>query len=534
MSNFIFDKENPEFLAVLEAVAIEKGLKKDVINKAVESALETALFEYFKGLYDVSVKIKNNGAVSAFKKVKVVENVFNIYKEITLQEGKLLDENAKIGEELLAHLPVSGFSSNIIRNIGFLINKEMVKREKESEFSHFQKLKGFIISGVVKKVYFGGLLVVIDKYEAFLAKNQMLPTEFEKVRPGDRLEALVYEVERSDAKPQALLTRTSEEFLYELLKQAIPEIMDETIQVKAISRDAGSKSKVAVFSKDPTIKSDLIFISTYGRQIRRISKDLCGERIDIIEWNEDPAIFLMNALNKNIEDQRRVEHYKKTLGKKDGEEALEFTAKEAELMKVVNIMVDYENKNLDVVMNEKGISFAIGRRGQNVRLLTKLIGWSIHFITQEESSQKKFDEISNKANTLVSDLNIDEMVAQLLVIEKLDSVEKIAKSSIEEIANIEGFDEEVAESIIERASFVCEEKAKLEEQKRNQQEQKAEKLSKEIGLDIKTALQFVMVGIEDKSTLSDLSVDEIIEDYKLTSLDEYVISNAIMKARGFA
>ena len=171
MSNFVFDKENPEFLAVLEAVALEKGLKKDVINKAVESALETALMEYFTGLYDVSVKIRSNGAVSAFKKVKVVENVSDIYREISLDEAKVFDKDSTLGAEILMPLSVSGFSSHIIRNIGFLINKEMIKREKEAEFNYFQKLKGFIISGVVKKVYFGGLLIVMDKYEAFLAKN---------------------------------------------------------------------------------------------------------------------------------------------------------------------------------------------------------------------------------------------------------------------------------------------------------------------------------------------------------------------------
>ncbi len=538
MSNFVFDKENPEFLAVLEAVALEKGLKKDVINKAVESALETALMEYFTGLYDVSVKIKSNGAVSAFKKVKVVENVSDIYREISLDEAKVFDKDSTLGAEILMPLSVSGFSSHIIRNIGFLINKEMIKREKEAEFNYFQKLKGFIISGVVKKVYFGGLLIVMDKYEAFLAKNQMLPTEFEKVRPGDRLEALVYEVERNDAKPQAVLTRTSEEFLYELLKQAIPEIMDETIQIKAIARDAGSKSKVAVFSKDPTIKPDLVFISTYGRQIRRISKDLCGERIDIIEWNEDPAIFLMNALNKSIEDQRRAEHQRKSFNKRLGEEKdddfKEIDSKDAELMKVVNIMVDYENKNLDVVMNEKGISFAIGRKGQNVRLLTKLLGWSIHFITKEESSQKKFEEISSKANTLVSELNIDEMVAQLLVIEKLDTVEKIAKASIEEIASIEGFDEEIAESILERALHTNEEKKKADVEKHAQQEKKADKLAKDLGITLEVALQFITAGIENKSMIAELSVDEVVEDYKLTSLDANLISNIIMKARGFA
>ncbi len=522
MSSFVFDKENPEFLAVLEAIALEKGLKKDVINKAVESALEVALFEYFKGLYDVSVKIKSNGAVSAFKKVQVVENVIDVYRQISLEEAKLIDSEAVILSEIFAPLPVSGFSSNVIRNIGFLINKEMIKREKEAEFAYFQKLKGFIINGVVKKVYFGGLLVVIDKYEAFLSKNQMLPTEFEKIKSGDRIEALVAEVERNDSKPQGILTRTSEEFLFELLKQAIPEIMDETIQVKAIARDAGSRAKIAVFSKDPTLNPLLICLSTYGRKIRSISRELCGERIDIIEWNEDPAMFMMNALKGNPVEQNRM--------KREGEGEKAYTKP----INIINIMVDYENNNLDVIIAEEDISFAIGRRGQNVRLLTKLLGWSIHFITKEESSQKKFDEIASKALTLVNELNIDEMVAQLLVIEKFDTIEKIASASIEEISQIEGFDEEIAEGIKERASIALEEKEKKLQEKLAVDRKKAEKLSKEVGITIDVALEFISAGIQDKNTLAELSVDEVIEDYKIKTLESELISNAIMKARGFA
>jgi transcription termination/antitermination protein NusA len=519
VSNLIFDKENPEFSAVLESVAAEKGLKKDVINKALESALEIALQEYFNNLYNVVVKVKNNGMISAFKKMRIVEDVVNSYQEINLKEAQKFEDAVELNSEITLPLEVTGFSANLIRNIGFLINKEIVKREKESEFQYFQKLKGFIINGVVKKVYFGGLLVVIDKYEAFLSKNQMLPTEFEKIKPGDRLDALVYDLERNDNKPQALLTRTSDTFLLELLKQAIPEILDDTVQVKSIARDPGSRSKISVFSKETSINPVLLCISTYGRKIRSISRELCGERIDIVEWNEDPAIFMINALKTKLGE-----------GRKDfANEDKSYT----KTINVINIMVDYENKSLDVVVAEDDISFAIGRRGQNVRLLTKLIGWAIHFITKEESSQKKFEEVGNKANALMNALNIDEMISQLLVIEGLDSIEKLADASISDISSIEGFDEEIATHIQERAIIAIQEKQEQEDKKNSQIELKANKLAKEIGMSLENAINFVRSGIETKSILSDLSVDEVLEDYKVTGMEKDEISNAILKARGF-
>lgn len=511
MLNFVFEKENPEFLAVLEAVSVEKNLKKDVVVKAVESAFESTIVTYFKGLYSVVVKIKSNGSVFVFKKVNVVEVLEDIYKETDLQTALQFFPEAKIGDEVLLPLKVTGFSSNIIRNIGFLISKEILKREKEAEFSYFQKLKGFIVSGIVKKVYFSGLLIGIDKYEAFLSKNQMLPTEFEKTKAGDRLDALLSDVERSDAKPQAVLTRTSELFLLELLKQAIPEILDETIEVKAIAREAGSRAKVAVFSKDPTLDAVLLCISTYGRKIRSISKELCGERIDVVEWNEDPAVFVMNALKTNLSTEKT----KSTL----------------KPINIINITLDYENKNLDVIVAEEDISFAIGRKGQNVRLLTKLVGWPIHLVTQEESSQKKFNEITEKANVLISQLNIDEVVAQLLVVEKFDTIEKISLSSVEEIAKIEGFDEEIAENIKERASDVMKDKIAQEKEMAEDLARKAEELAKIVGLKSEVALEFVKCGIDSKKLLAELSVDEVVEDYKLESLSLEDISEAIMKAR---
>lgn len=523
MSNFVFEKENPEFLAVLEAVALEKGLKKDVVNKAIEVAFETALIEYFKGLYDVSVKIKSNGAVFAFKKLQVVENVLDSYKEIELEEAKNYDANAKLGIIILAPLSVSGFSSNAIRNIGRSINQGMTTEEKQSEFNYFLDQKDCIISGTVKKINYSGLLIGIDKYEAFLPKSQMLPTEFERIRQGERLDALVFELERSDIKPQALLTRSSEVFLFELLKQAIPEILDESIQIKSITRDAGSRAKVAVFSKDPTVNAVLLCVSTYGRKIRSISKELGGERIDIIEWNEDPAIFIMNALRSGAGENLNPRK------EKEGERERSY----AKPINVLNITVDYENKSLDVIVAEEDISFAIGRKGQNVRLLSKLIGWPIHFITKDESSQKKFEEITARANLLTTELNIDEMVSQLLVLEKLDTVEKIADAELEKIASIEGFDEEIAESIKERASMALQEKERQHLEKLAETTKQAEKLAKETGIKVDIAIEFIKVGITNKTELSELSIDEVVEDYKLTTLDQETISQSIMKARGF-
>lgn len=517
MSSFVFDRENPEFLAVLEAISLEKGLKKDVVNKAVETALETTLIEYFKNLYNITVKIKSNGAVCAYKRLKIVESATDAYKEISKQDASKYEASSIHNDEVHEPLSVTGFSSNIIRNIGFLINKEIIKREKETEFNYFQKLKGFIINGTVKKVYFSGLLIGIDKYEAFLAKNQMMQTEFENIKQGDKLEAIIYDVEKSDVKPQALLSRTSDTFLFELLKQAIPEIADGVIEIKSIARDAGSKAKVAVVSKDPTVDPSVLCVVTYGRKIRSISKALARERIEIVNWDEDPAVFLMNALKSTMPE----------ISSKFEKEQ----PKRRSSINVLNITVDYENKSLNVIIEEGDISFAIGRKGQNVRLLTKLIGWPIHFVTTEEDSQKKFDEVIQKADLLTKALDLSDGVSQMLVIEDLDTIEKIAIAPDSKLASLEGFDEEIAIEIKERAKAFLADKEQKELQKLAKYKEEASKLAKDVGLLEDVALEFTTKGINSKSLLADLSTDEAIEDYKVNLSDE-IISNSIMKARG--
>ncbi len=526
MSNFDFEKENPEFLAVLEAVSIEKGLKKDVVNKAVESAFVSALNEYYKGSYNPSVVInRNTGAVSVFKKVLVVKDVQDSHKEISESEALKISNENTLGSEILLPLRVSGFSSNIIRHIGHLMGKEIVAQEKEVEYAHFLKLKGFLVNCTVKKVFYGGCLVSIDKFEAFIKKNDMLQFEFEKIKPGQRLEALVYEIKRDDVKPQALLTRSSPEFLFELLKQAIPEVMDETIQVKAISRDAGSRAKIALFSKDPTINPILLFASpTYMRKLNGISRDLGNEKIDIVEWNEDPGIFLVNSLKSQVGKERDPKYD----NSRDQRER-----SPAKQINILNVTVDYDNKNIEVIVDAEHISLAIGRKGQNVRLLSKLLGWPIHFVTQEENSQNKFDQITTKASTLVDELNVDETIAQLLVIEGLDTTEKISQSSLKNIAKIEGFDDEVAKLIQDRALYFIEETKKAEDKVLEESKLKAMKLAKEIHISEEVALEFIKVGIEDAEKLGEYSVDEILEDLHLTTLDSNVISESIMKARGF-
>lgn len=517
MSNFIFDKENSDFLENLELLSKGKDLKKDVINKAVETAMETALTEYFKNLYDVIVKIKSNGAISAYKKLKIVSHVTDIYKEIAKEEVKELDASLVHNDEVHMPISITQFSASTIKKIKYLIYGAILQAEKEAEFNYFKKLKGFIINGVVKKIYNqGGFLIGIDKYEAFLPRSQAIATE--DITQGDKIEAIIGDVERNDVKPQALLSRTSEEFLFELLKQAIPEIADGVIEIKAIARDAGSRSKVAVLSKDPTVNAAVLCVVTYGRKIRAISKSLARERIEIINWDEDPAVFLMNALKSTMPEISSKFEKEQT--------------KKIKPINILNITIDYEDKSLDVIIDEADISFAIGRKGQNVRLLSKLIGWPIHFVTTEEDSQNKFDEVISKAESLAKQLDLSEGVAQMLVIEDMDTIEKIVEAPISKLTSLEGFDTEIASEIKERAKvFFLEKQEKelkiLEEHKKN-----SAKLAKDIGITEVVAFEFVKKGINNKSLLADLSNDEAIEDYKVELLPD-VISNAIMKARGF-
>ena len=514
---FIFDKENSDFLENLELLSKGKDLKKDVINKAVETAIETALVEYFKNLYDIAVKIKSNGAISAYKKLKIVSELTDAYKEITQEDASKLDASYIHNDEVHLPLSITKFSASTIKKIKYLIYGAILQAEKEAEFSYFKKLKGFIINGVVKKIYNqGGFLIGIDKYEAFLPRNQAIQTE--DIAQGDKIEAIIADVERNDVKPQALLSRTSEEFLFELLKQAIPEIADGLIEIKAIARDGGSRSKVAVLSKDPTVNAAVLCVVTYGRKIRAISKSLARERIEIINWDEDPAVFLMNALKSTMPEISSKFEKEQT--------------KKIKPINVLNITIDYENKSLDVIIDEADISFAIGRKGQNVRLLSKLIGWPIHFVTTEEDSQNKFDEVINKAEVLSKALDLSEGVSQMLAIEDLDTVEKIVESEISKLSSLEGFDEEIALEIKERAKAFMVDKKEKEHKLLDEYKKYAAKIAKEVGITEEIAFEFAKKGINTKPLLADLSIIEAIEDYKI-ELSEDVISEAIMKARDF-
>lgn len=536
-----FEKDNPEFLASLEVIATEKGLEKKTIIKALESGLENAFSAYFKNLYKLTVKIKNTGAISVFKRMKVVESVSYPNTEITLEDalkkGKLAeksrdeDNEIRIGSEVLVPQSISEVPQYLYRNMKELIGSELITREKEAEFIYFQNHQG-IKQGVVKQKHNSRLLIGIDKYEAFINQEDMLPGEFERAKPGDRIEALVKDIIRSNDSPQVYLTRTSNEFLEELLTQFIPEIQSGPLEIKGATRDPGSRSKVAVISRDSSVDPAMLCHGNYGDKLAEVSRKLGGEQIDIIEWNEDQAIFAMNALKERFAPKSKFK---------------------TDPINIINITADYTNKTLDIVVSEISISKAIGRKGQNIKLIANLLEgkkssraellsklenssnelskskkWTIHLVTPDENSQKKLEEFIQKASIIENELNVDDTVAQLLVVEGLDSVEKIAAASINTLVRIEGFNVEIAENIQERATdFLVEATRKKDDDLIN----KAGYLTSEIGIPLEVGLEFVKVNILDKNTLADLSVIEVIEDYALTSLDEQTIKNAIFIAK---
>ena len=467
----------------------------DIVKNAIKGAIEDS----FGNLQNVDVRInKTAGSIAIFKKLHVVDVVTDHFNDIALSNAIKLDSAAEIGGYVFEPFPPVEFSHSMIEKIRTAITDEILAREKENEYSHFSKLKGTIISGIVKKPYLGGLLIGIDKFEAYISKRNLLPGEVSSLKPGARVNAIIYDVVQEKNKPQAYLTRTSEEFLLELLKQDISEIYEGIVSIKSLTRDAGSRSKIAVASNDPNVDPVAICIGAKARKIAGIMKELNGEKIDFIRWSNNPIEFLTNAL-KGI--------------------------------KVDSVTMSETSKTMDAVIPEDGISLAIGRDGQNARLVSRLIGMPVHFMTQEESSNKKIVQFEETSKLLTESLGVEEIISQILVMDGLDSITKIALAETSRIASIEGFNAEIAEAIQSRAKTLYEETLQLEKQKNDEIENSAHELANSIAISQEVALAFAKAGLATLQQIADCSLIEIIEDYSEINVEDEMISLILDKAK---
>ncbi|MDR2681432.1 MAG: transcription termination factor NusA [Holosporaceae bacterium] len=484
----------PELLQISDAVAREKGLEKEKILEAMESAIQKAARSKYGHEHDIRVSIdRKSGEVSILKCLTVKEEVENEFLEISLEDAQKIDENVTVDSVLSSRLPPINFG-RVAAQVGRqIITQKIREAEREKQYDEFIGRVGEIISGVVKRAEYNSVTLDIGRTEAIIKKDQLIPKE--NFRVGDRVRAYIADVSRETNGPQIFLSRTHPQFLAKLFWQEVSEIYDGVIEIKSVARDPGSRAKIAVYTADSSIDPIGACVGIRGSRVQNIIQELQGEKIDIVLWSDDPATFAVNALAP------------------------------AEVSKVV---MDEENRKFEVLAPDNQLSLAIGRRGQNVRLASQLIGWNVTVVSETEATEKRNQEYHQQSKVFMDILDCDEVIAYLLVTEGFSEIEELACITKEELASIEGFDENLADELISRAKNYL-----VEQEKEVSQKIKKLKIDKKIIaiglLSDKMLLQLAAKNILKLDDLADLSADELVEI--VPDLDKDIANEVIMKAR---
>ena len=406
-----------ELLRIAEAVALEKSIDKELIISSMETGIAKAAKSKFGNENEIQVNInRDNGDIEIFRKLIIVENPENNNTEISLESAKALNNEKKLGEEILQPLPTFDFGRIAAQTAKQVISTNVREAERERQYNDFIDKKENIVSGIVKRLEFGNVIVDLGRTEAIIQKNELIPRE--NIKASDRIKAYCYDVRREVRGQQIFLSRAHPKFMEKLFTQEVPEIYDGLIEIKSSARDPGSRAKICVKAIDTSLDPVGACVGMRGSRVQAVVNELQGEKIDIVNWSEDPAVVVSNALSPA--DVQRVN-------------------------------VDSENKKLDVILNEENLSKAIGRRGQNVRLATKLINYEINIMTEQEDSERRQVEFKEKTENLVKNLELDETLGQLLVAEGFASIDDIKDSNVEALVKIEGIEEETAKALIERS-----------------------------------------------------------------------------------
>jgi len=409
-----------ELLRIAEAVALEKSIDKELIIDSMENGIAKAAKSKFGSDNEIKVQInRDNGDIGIFRKLLIVEKPENINLEISLDDAIKLHEtnkDKKVGDEVLQPLPSFDFGRIAAQTAKQVISFNVREAERERQYNDFKDKKDTILSGIVKRLEFGNVIIDLGRTEAIIQKNEMIPRE--NIKAGDRVKAYCLDVRREPRGQQIFLSRAQPKFMEKLFIQEVPEIYDGLIEIKSSSRDPGSRAKICVQAIDTSLDPVGACVGMRGSRVQAVVNELQGEKIDIVNWSEDPAVVVANALSP---------------------------------AEVQRVNVDNEAKKLDVILTEENLSKAIGRRGQNVRLATKLLNYEINIMTDEEDSERRQLEFKEKTENFVKNLELDETLGQLLVAEGFSSIDDIKDSSLENLTKIEGIEEDTAKELIERA-----------------------------------------------------------------------------------
>lgn len=483
-----------EILGVADAVAREKGIDRETIISAIEVAIQKASRAKYGHDRDVRTTIdRKTGEIIMKAYREVVEEVENDQAQLTLSEAKKINPDIKMGEFIIDDLPPFDFGRVAAQTAKQVIFQQVREAERSKQFDEFKDKVGEILNGTVKRVEFGNVIVDLGSTEAIIMRDQMIPRE--AVRVGDRIRAYVEDVRPEPRGSQIFLSRTHPQFLAKLFTQEVPEIYDGQIEIKAVSRDPGSRAKFSVFVSDKSIDPVGACVGMRGSRVQNIVTELQGEKVDIVPWSENPAVFIVNAMVP------------------------------AEVSKVV---LDEEAAKVDVIVPDDQLSLAIGRRGQNVRLASKLTGWSLDVRSESEEAERQQAELKRISETFIEAMDVDDVIAHLLISEGFKSMEEVAYVPVEDLGNIEGFDVDLAEELQNRA------KAYLEAQRAEHQKKldavgvKAD-LAEFEPLTKEQVLELGAKGIKTLDDFADLAGDELVD--LLDNVSVRQANDMIMKAR---
>ena len=503
MSNAALETEafnyRPELLQVAETVARDKGIERDEVLDAMEQAIQKAGRSKYGQEHDIRAHIdRSSGAISLARYVQVVEKTELIENEFTqtdLESARLKNENAVPGEFLIDPLPPIDFGRIAAQTAKQVIVQKVREAERTRQYGEYKDRVGEIVNGLVKRIEYGNIIVDLGRAEALLRRDECIPREH--FNNGDRVRSYIVDVREEARGPQIFLSRTHPEFMSRLFGQEVPEIYDGVIEIKSVARDPGSRAKIAVLSHDSSIDPVGPCIGMRGSRVQAVVGELQGEKIDIIQWSEDPATFIVNGLAP------------------------------AEVAKVV---LDEDKNKIEVVVPDDQLSLAIGRRGQNVRLASQLSGWDIDILTEAEESERRQAEFTGRSRIFVEALDVDEVIAHLLVTEGFSSVEEVAFVPIGDLLVIEGFDEEVAEELRLRARAFLENR----DDELNQRRIDLGVADDLVQLDKLSSAILVKLGengVKTRDDLADLSGDELLELLEGESISLDQANNIVMSAR---
>ncbi len=417
MSDSAVSANKLELLQIADSVAREKSIDREIVLSAMADAIQRAARSRYGAENDIRADInEQTGEIKLSRLLQVVEKVENEATEIGLKDALAKNDAAQIGDFIAEPLPPVDFGRIAAQNAKQVITQKVRDAERARQYEEYKNRAGEIVHGIVKRVEYGNVIVDLGRADAVVRRDETLPRE--NFRNGDRVRAYIYDVRQEQRGPQIFLSRTHPQFMSKLFEQEVPEIYDGIIEIRSVARDPGSRAKIAVISNDSAIDPVGACVGMRGSRVQAVVNELQGEKIDIIQWSPDAATFIVNALAP------------------------------AEVVKVV---LDEEAERIEVVVPDDQLSLAIGRRGQNVRLASQLSGWDIDILTEAEESERRQAEFQQRSEKFAEVLDADELVAQLLASEGFSTVEEVAYVPVEEIAEIDGFDEEMAREIQARA-----------------------------------------------------------------------------------